>query len=219
MSDALFAAIEAGDVERVRALVHDDPTLARARHATGVSALLFARYRNRGDVVEVLLAARPPVDVFDAAGLGLVDELAALLDDRPDAVDATATDGFTPLQLASFFGHPEAVRLLLDRGADAGAVSANANQLQALHSAAAGGHEEIVALLLAAGADADARQQGGFTPLMAAAAGGNEGLVQLLLDGGADPAARSDDGKNAADLAAERGHPGLSERLRALSSG
>ncbi len=219
MSEALFAAIDAGEVDRVRDLVLDDPTLAGARHPSGVSALLFARYRNRLDLVDVLVAAGPPVDVFDAAGLGLAEQLAALLDERPELVEATAADGFTPLQLASFFGHPDAVRLLLDRGAGVGAASANPNRLQALHSAAAGGHADVVRLLLEAGADPNARQQRGFTPLMAAAAGGDEALVQLLLDAGADPAARSDDGKGAADLAAERGHAELSERLRSLSSG
>ncbi|HEV3402333.1 MAG TPA: ankyrin repeat domain-containing protein [Acidimicrobiales bacterium] len=203
----------------MRDLVHSDPSVAGARDASGVSALLFARYRNRLDIVDVLLAAGPPVDVFDAAGLGLVEQLAAVLDERPELIEATAADGFTPLQLTSFFGHPYAVRLLLDRGAGVGTVSANPSRLQALHSAAAGGHGEVVSLLLDAGADPDARQQGGFTPLMAAAARGDELLVQRLLDGGASPARKSDDGKAAADLAAERGHAAVSDRLRRLSSG
>lgn len=219
MSQALFAAIEAGDAERVRALVSGDASLAAARDPGGVSALLFARYRNRLDMVEVLLSAGPPVDVFDLAGLGLVDPLTAVLDDRPQAVEGTSADGFTPLQLAAFFGHPDAVRVLLDRGADPGAVSANPSRLQALHSATAGGSHDAVTLLLAAGADPNARQQRGFTPLMAAAARGDDVLVQLLLDAGADPAATGDDGKSAADLAAERGHVDLIERLRTRSSG
>jgi ankyrin repeat protein len=150
--------------------------------------------------------------------LGLVDELTAILDGQPEAIEATSADGFTPLQLAAFFGHPAAVRLLVDRGADVRAVSANPSRLQALHSAAAGGHTEIAGLLLAAGADPNARQRGGFTPLMAAAAGGDEPLVDVLIDGGADPTARGDDGKTAADLAADRAHGALSERLRGHSS-
>ena len=221
MSEELFAAIDAGDVQRVGSLVQAAPARAGARDAQGVSAVLHARYRNRFDVVDVLLAAEPnrDLDVFDAAGLGLVERLEAILDSDPEAVDAVSGDGFTPLHLASFFGHPTAVRLLLDRGAPVGAVSSNAMELQPLHSAVAGGHAEVVDLLLDAGADADARQEGGWTPLMAAAASGNEPALEALLLHGADPDARLDDGRNAVDLAVERGHPDLAERLRSLLSG
>ncbi|HEX2043005.1 MAG TPA: ankyrin repeat domain-containing protein, partial [Acidimicrobiales bacterium] len=113
MPEALFSAIDAGQVEDVRDLVLNDPALASARDTTGVSALLYTRYRNRLDVVE---DHGQPVD-------------------QPELAHASAADGFTPLQLASFFGHPAAVRVLLDRGADVGAVSANPMHLQALHSA------------------------------------------------------------------------------------
>ena len=44
-SEDLFAAIEAGDVARVRAMLEADPSLASARDAEGVSALMRARYR------------------------------------------------------------------------------------------------------------------------------------------------------------------------------
>ena len=44
-SEDLFAAIDAGDVDRVRATLDADPSLAMARDHEGVSALLRARYR------------------------------------------------------------------------------------------------------------------------------------------------------------------------------
>jgi ankyrin repeat protein len=218
-SHELFAAIEAGDVERVEALVADDPTLASARDAGGVSAVLSARYRGHHDVADVLLARRPALDVFDAAALGRTGRLSELLDQRPDLLDAAAADGFTPLQLASFFGQPQAVDLLIARGADVNAPSGNAAGLHALHSAVAGRHVEVVALLLAGGAEPGARQRGGWTPLMAGAAHGDEDIVGLLLDQGADPTARNDDGKTAADLAEEAGHPPLAGRLRPAPDG
>jgi ankyrin repeat protein len=219
MSDELWPAIDAGGVERVEALVAEDPALASARHAGGVSAVLYARYRGRHDVVEVLLSQRPTVDVFDAAALGHTERLSELLDRQPDLLDATAADGFTPLQLASFFGQPQTVELLLGQGASVNAPSGNEARLQALHSAVAGRHAEVVAQLLAGGADPGARQLGGWTPLMAAAAHGDEEIVGLLLDHGADPNARSDDGKAAADLAEESGHPLLAGRLRPVPGG
>ena len=215
VSDELFAAIAGGDEGRVRALVADRPELAGARDAAGVPALLAARYRNHLGMVEALLAAGPELDVFEAAALGRSDRLAELLDRDPSAVDAVAVDGFRPLQLAAFFGHPDAARLLLERGAAVDAASGNDAGLRALHSAVAGRHPEVVDLLLAAGADPGAHQQGGFTPLMAAALHGNEPMVAALLAAGADATARSDDGRDAAAMAEEGGHRELAARLRA----
>ena len=44
-SDALFEAIAAADVRRVRALLADEPSVAMARDEHGVSALMQARSR------------------------------------------------------------------------------------------------------------------------------------------------------------------------------
>lgn len=215
MSDELFAAVEAGATAEVRELLARHPSLASARDAAGLSAVRAARYRGHIDVVDALLAAGADLDVFDAATLGLTDQLEAVLDDDPGLVDAFAADGFTPVQLAAFFGQADAAGLLLARGAPVAAVSRNAMAVHALNAAAAGRHAGIVVLLLRAGADPDARQRGGWTPLMSAAANGDEAAVAALLEHGADPQERGDDGTDAPTLAAQRGHPGLAERLHA----
>lgn len=44
-SQDLFAAIEAGDASKVRAILTEDPRVAVTRDAEGVSALMRARYR------------------------------------------------------------------------------------------------------------------------------------------------------------------------------
>jgi ankyrin repeat protein len=211
---AAFAAVEAGDTERVRGLLRDDPKLAGARGDDGVSLVLKAQYAMRGDLVEEILAAGPELDVYDAAAVGDVDRLKQLVDRDPKLVRAFAADGFTALHLASFFGATEAVRILLSRGADPGASAASPAAMTPLHSAAATGHREAVARLLEAGADPNARQRGGFAALHAAASSGDPELVDLLLSKGADPAIETDDGKTAADLASERGHDELAGRLR-----
>jgi len=217
VSDALFEAIEAGTTDRVRALVSAQPSLASACDAHGVSAVRFARYRGHTEIVDVLVAAGADLDVFDAACVGDIERLTELLEVEPGLVDATASDGFSPLQLACFFGHLDAARLVLGRGARTATVSANEMAIHALNAAAAGGHAEIVALLLDAGADPDATQHGGWTPLMSAAANGDDTAVDVLLDHGADPRAQADDGRNAATIADERGHRALAERLLALA--
>jgi len=184
----LFEAIEAGDVAQTRSILADDPSLAGSRSPTGVSAVLWARYRGHQDVVDALLAADPDLDVFDAAGLGLIDRLTDLVDNDPGQANAWSPDGFAPLGLAAFFGHPEAVRYLIGRGADVHAAARNAMRVQPLHSAVAAGNVEAVRLLLEAGADPDAEQHGGWTPLMAARTRGDEDIIGLLLAHGAHEA-------------------------------
>jgi ankyrin repeat protein len=216
--DNVFAIIDEGDGDRLRQLLADDPAQASVRNADGLSPLLAATYRHRPDLAQIVLAAAPPLDVFDAAAVGDVDRLAELLDADPVLANAYASDGFTPLGLAAYFGHPAAVRLLLERGADPSAAARNAMRVQPLHSAVAGRSAEAVRLLLAAGADPNARQHGGWTPLLAAAAHGDEDVVNNLLAAGADAAAVNDAGQDAAALAAEHGHAALAERLGALTS-
>jgi ankyrin repeat protein len=93
--------------------------------------------------------------------------------------------------------------MLLEHGADVGAVARNPLTVQPLHSAAAGGHTVVARLLLEHGADPNARQEGGFVPLHAAAQAGNDELYELLLASGADQDAATDDGRTAAVFRAE----------------
>jgi uncharacterized protein len=154
-----------------------------------VSELLQAVYRGDERRVEELLADDPELDVFEAAAVGRTDRLRELLDAEPDLANAWAGDGFQPLGLASFFGHVEAARLLVERGAEVNSASRNDMKVMPLHSAAATGDPEarfeLAKLLLEHGADPNARQQDDFTPLMAAEHNGDERLRRLLVDSGA----------------------------------
>lgn len=176
-----------------------------------MSDLLDAVYRGDSAARDAILAARAPSTVFEAAAVGDVARLEALLDD-PAAV---ADDGFTPLHLAVFFRHPRAARLLVERGAPVNAVASNAMRVQPLHSAAAGGDTECVRLLVEAGADVNARQQDGFVPIHACAQNGDADAVRALLDAGADPALPADDGRTALDFARAAGHESVVEILSA----
>jgi uncharacterized protein len=167
---------------------------------SAVGPLLQALYEGKHDEVERLLAERPDLNVFEAAALGRTDRLRELLDAERELALGFALDGFTALHLASFFGHPEAARVLVERGADVSAVAHNPMAVQPLHSAAAAGQTEIARLLLDRGADPNARQEGGFTPLHAAVQNKDEELAELLLSRGADPEAATDDGRRAADF-------------------
>jgi uncharacterized protein len=194
-------AVAAGEVAAVRARLAEDPGLAAARDPSGIPALLLARYHGHGAVVDALLATGHEPDVLESAALGRAARLRDLLAADPAARDARAADGFTPLHYAAFFGGPEAVRVLLDAGAQPDADADNPMRVRPLHSAAAARDVESARLLLEAGATPDVRQQGGFTALHAAAHHDDAALAALLLRHGADPGLRTDAGADARELA------------------
>jgi ankyrin repeat protein len=210
----LFDAIAKGDAGRLSRVVAEKPALASARAPDGVSALLYARYRDNLAAVDTLLRADPPIDVFDGAGLGRTGRLRELITAQPDLIAAFSADGYTPLHLAAFFGQAETARVLIQAGAAVNAVSRNEMHVTPLHSAAAARRDEVARILIGAGADVNAKEQGGYTPLHAAAQNGDVDLIDLLLDRGARLEARTDDGKTPADLADAANHPMLAKRLR-----
>ncbi len=194
----LIAAVKAGDAATVERLVAREPELAAATE-DGVPAVRLALYHRQPAVLTALLAAVPPLDGFDHAALGWVDDLGRDLAADPELVARHAADGFTALHLAAFLGGPDTVRLLLEAGASPNEPAGGG--LRPLHSAAAARDAASARLLLDAGADPDAQQQGGFTALHAAAHHDDEALAEALLRAGADPTLRTDAGADAAGLA------------------
>lgn len=93
--------------------------------------------------------------------------------------------GLSALARAAFQGHQEVVKLLLQKGADAGDVDGGGT---ALSAAAARGHVEALEALLNWRADPNLPDKHyGWTPLHLSAGYGNEAMVLLLLSRGADP--------------------------------
>ena len=167
------------------------------------SRLMEALYEGRTDEAEAIAEEREDLDVFEAAAMGDVERLRTLLDENVGLTVAWSEDGFPALHFAAFFGHPEAVKLLVERGANLEARSTNeqfALDAAPLHSAAAAGHLEACRALLDAGADVNAVQQGGYTALLDAAANKNQELVDFLVERGADREARLDDGRGVDEL-------------------
>jgi ankyrin repeat protein len=196
--------IEKGDGEAVARLVALHPDAARARDSDGVSALLHAVYRGRREIAELLDAAGAERDLFNAAALGKCDRIREQLEDDPRCHEAFSSDGWTALHLAAFFGHAEAVKLMVEKGADPRAVSRNGQANHPLHAACASGKSEAALVLIGAGAD-PAWTAAGYTPLHIAAANGLLDVVRALLHAGADPRAVDPSGRTPLDHARERG--------------
>ena len=151
-----------------------------------MSDVLEAVYRGDREAAEGLAAGRE-LTVFEAA-----ERLRELLDEDALRANALGDDGFHPLGLACFFGHVDAARLLLERGADVNMLSRNEHiQTAAIHAGAAsegkdeGTRYELVKLALAHGADPNLEQGGGFRAIDAARQNGDERVERLLLDRGA----------------------------------
>ena len=133
----------------------------------------------------------PPDPIIEAARRGDVVELERLLEQGAD-VNSARGDGMTALHFAAQQGYVEAVRILLQAGADV-AAGTRIGHFTPLHLASRGGHVAVAESLLEAGADARApTTSSGSTPLHLAAssAGGGAELIALLAEHGADVNAR-----------------------------
>lgn len=151
------------------------------------SPVLAALYKGERDRAQTLAEGKA-LDVFEASALGDASRLEELLQGDAELAQAWTPDGFTALHYAAFFGSPEAVRALVAAGADIEASSTNqefAPEATPLHSAVAAGRLDNAEALLQAGADPNARQHGGFTPLMEAEQRGDFDLAELLIRHGA----------------------------------
>jgi ankyrin repeat protein len=213
MAQELFDAIRANDKDKVAQLIAANPTLAHTRNEAGISALMQARYGFRPEIVALLRNAVGDLDVFEAAALGDVPRLHALLGNDPGLAKSFSSDGFTALHLAAFFGQPAAVEALLQYAPDVNAASRNPMKVAVINAAAASRNLEVVKLVLRAGANPDAQQQAGYTALHEAAVNNNLELANALLTAGAAPSTSTDAGQTAAQLAREKGHMEIAEML------
>ncbi len=116
----------------------------------------WAEYNGKAEMVRFL--KEQPLDIFAAAAFGMVEWVAEILDREPELLETPfgryrgrgrpepQQDWMTPLAFAVVNGQPAAVRLLLDRGANAGIRDGVAGP-SIRDLARDKGNEEVIALL------------------------------------------------------------------------
>uniref|UniRef100_A0A9J8APR5 Ankyrin repeat domain 50-like n=1 Tax=Cyprinus carpio carpio TaxID=630221 RepID=A0A9J8APR5_CYPCA len=205
--------------DSVRALLDSGISVNRTDPSDGRTLLAAAAHAGLVDVAALLLCRGADPLLNDnqgqtaltlAARQGHVGVLQVLLDwvreqgsKRPTAqalLEHVDSEGWTALRSAAWGGHKEAVRLLLEAGADIDGCDSDGRT--ALRAAAWGGHEEILLTLLDHGAQVDRSDREGRTPLIAAAYMGHKEAVEILLNAGADLNLADGDGRTALSVAA-----------------
>jgi len=132
-------AIQAGDVERLRVLVKEDPSLVTSRstrsHPTLLQCLVLDGNGkpNARDMAEVLIEAGAELNE-PLVATGSIDNrpVAELLLDRGAAIDGTG--GWTVLEESLYWNSQNVIALLLERGA----------KVQNLRTAAALGRTDLI---------------------------------------------------------------------------
>lgn len=142
------------------------------------------------------LHAQNADDVFRAIRANYLDALRRMPVNVQDRLNTT------PLHYAALYGSTDAVRILLERGAD---VKAR-NKSEATPLIYGAYNFDKARVLVEKGSDVNARSTSGMTPLLiAASVHGNTATVRYLLDKGADLKAEGPQGADALQTAALKG--------------
>ena len=216
MAQDIFGVVATCDAPALRvALSEMDRPPSRIRNDEGISLPLFALYGGHSPALEALESYADGFTLHEAAALGHVERLKHCLETAPWALDTLSPDGWTALHLSAFFARHDAVRALLDAGADPDLYGRAFERNLPLHAACAGqlNKPDVVSLLAPVTGDIDARQGGGWTALMLAAANGMADSAAVLLGAGADPRLRNDSGEMARDIAQAQGQSGIVDLL------
>lgn len=197
-----------------------------ACNAAGSVLTHLSRRSHEVDLLLCAAGARYHADISDDVYHAIHDpcscRLQQLIDDCPDIIYRVDSDtGYTPLLEAAWCGNTDALRILLNAGADAGIDYRDAEEgVSALHASviacrdSATAKPENVAALLTAGADINLTDRDGWTPLHSCAHYNLPQIVPLLLKAGANTQLRDNYGATPEDMAATNGHSEIVYLLR-----
>ena len=190
-SSNIFEAVKNNNYKGVKSLLEQkaDPNSV---DEDGDYLLMYAALYSSVECMQLLIEKGSNVNaknkIDETALMWSVHDVAKmkLLIEHGADVNAKAKTGNTPLLIASIgHGKYDAVKLLIDKGADALAV--NNRKENALTRASLFGDTTTVSLLLSRGIDINALSTDSTTALLNAALNVNSRVVIQLLERGADP--------------------------------
>ncbi|KAG7348066.1 ankyrin repeat domain protein [Nitzschia inconspicua] len=147
------------------------------------------------------MALAIPNAVFEGVQLDDGDKIRTALEADPSLLESIGVGGQTPLIHAVLTGKMNAVKTLLDVGADTSATERDGYNV--MHAAGFQGRAEILQVLLDRGLDPMDKHKDGFYPLHRACWGPQERhteTVKVFLDHGVSGNLASADGKTCAEM-------------------
>src|SRR5690554_2017762 len=102
--------IETGNSMAIEDLLNGNPNLSKQRTSHEISPLLLACYYNKPQIIKVLLKHIDELTVHEASAANLLEQVQAMLENKPDLLDNVSDHGFTPLGMATHFGNEDVAR-------------------------------------------------------------------------------------------------------------
>ena len=218
----IFAAVETRDPDAVRQVLEKQPDALEQVNQDGFTPVGIA-VRGMYMATANMLAEEyePKLDAIELAALNKAEALGALIAENPDVVHAAdEASGFSVLDAAAMWGSLDAVKLLLDAGANANRVGKGPIAQSPLQLSLRSCNPDVVKLLLERGARLDSGMD--YPILGLAAMTGSRELCDLLISKGANPMAVHERGgvtETPADVAKKFEHIELAAWLQSLMDG
>ncbi|KAF7180229.1 hypothetical protein CNMCM7691_009396 [Aspergillus felis] len=207
----LHQAVRNGDEPMIKALVYAGSDIL-AKDNRGKTALHLACDEDAVSIVQILLDHGADPSAVDCEGRTPLHEgfgrntviLQKLIKAGADLNPRRMPLGLTPLYYEAWLGREDAVRILLEAGADPSIQTETGETI--LQRAIKGSHTKVVRLLLDAGVDVNVRDfRYGVNAILTAASWGADDCIRLLQRAGADVFAVDHRGCNGLHLAAMAG--------------
>jgi len=219
IGNSLHSAAKAGDVDGIKSLLALEIFIDSRDDDKGETPLMVAAANDKLQAVKYLLehGADPSLqanngwNVLHFASQGGNPEIIELILSHVPSIDSITKEGVTPLMVAASNDKLQAVKCLLEHGADPSLQDNNGWNV--LHFASPGGNPEIIELILSHVPSIDSITKKGSTPLMLAVYNAKLQAVKYLLEHGADPSLQDITGWNVLHYASQGGNPEIIELM------